>query len=311
MSKPRFLISPVGILLVGILAVSSSSIMIRYAQEHAGSIAIAAGRMSVASAILIPIALLRNRVELRGLGARGWGMTLLAGTFLAIHFASWITSLAYTNITSSIVIVSTLPLWVALLSPRLLGETLENTVVAGLLIALLGTALMALLNSCSLATGNLACPPLYQLLGTRSFLGDALALLGALSGAGYIVLGRDVRRDLSILPYTAIVYGASAILLLALTTLFKQTLFGLSSQAYLWMVLLAIIPQIMGHSSFNYALGFLPAAKVSIAILGEPIGTILLAYLILGEQPGAGRLVGAILILIGIYIASNQREKTI
>lgn len=177
----------------------------------------------------------------------------------------------------------------------------------GLLIALFGSFLIAVVDACQISRA-ITCPGLADLFSARAFLGDLLALAGALSGAAYMLLGRSLRSRLSIIPYITLVYGAAAVALIALSFATGQSFVGFSNQTYGWLVLLALIPQLLGHSSFNYALGYLPAAFVSITILGEPIGTIFLAYLILGEAPEAGRSLGAILILIGILVAVRNKN---
>jgi drug/metabolite transporter (DMT)-like permease len=295
---------PLTVIGLGILAVSTASLLIRFAQQDAGSLAIAAARLSLASLILIPLALWRNHSELRALPLRDLLLASASGALLALHFATWITSLAHTSVTSSIVLVSTLPLWVALVSPAFLKERADRAVWLGLGLASLGTIWIALLDVCSFSPSP-SCPPLSEVLGGGAFLGDGLALAGAWAGAGYMLIGRGLRSRLSLLSYVTLVYSAAAVLLLVAAALAGQTLAGLPAQTYGWLVLLALIPQLLGHSSFNYALGHLPASFVSLTLLGEPIGTILLAFLFLGELPGAARVVGAILILAGIAIAAR------
>ncbi|MBI3158536.1 MAG: DMT family transporter [Chloroflexi bacterium] len=295
---------PVISIIVGIAAVSTASLLIRLAQNEASSLTIAAIRLSLASLVLIPLALLRYRREIASLSSKEFILALGSGAFLAIHFAAWITSLAYTSVASSIVLVSTLPIWVAIASPMILGESAERRVFAGLALASLGSLLIALLDVCTIA-GQFRCPPSSELAGGTAFIGDLLALVGAWSGAGYMLIGRLLRKRLSIIPYITLVYSASAVLLMASAILTGQQILGFSTPTYAWLVLLALVPQLLGHSSFNYALGHLPASFVSITLLGEPVGTIILAYFFLGEVPGMYKLVGAILILSGIIVASR------
>nr|MBC8503358.1 DMT family transporter [Chloroflexota bacterium] len=132
----------------GILAVSTSSIFIRYAQADAPSIVIAAGRLTLASIILAGIAILRYRSELRNLTRRELGLALLSGFFLAIHFATWITSLEYTTVASSVVLVSTSPLWVALLAPLTIREPVARVVLLGMGLALIGGLIVGLNDTC-------------------------------------------------------------------------------------------------------------------------------------------------------------------
>jgi drug/metabolite transporter (DMT)-like permease len=298
----------------GILAVSTASIFIRYAQA-AGvpSLVIAAGRLLFASLILAPITVVTRRAELAQLG-RGpsgralLGLGLLSGGFLALHFASWISSLAYTSVASSVVLVSTTPLWVALLAPFTLKERLPRLVLVGLALALAGGGIVAFSDACAWQNGTLVCPPALAFIQGQAFLGDLLALGGALMGAAYIIIGRRLRSQVSLLSYIFIVYGMAALTLLGIMLLSGGRLWGYPPLVYLWLLLLAVVPQLLGHSSFNWALRYLSAAYVSITLLGEPIGSTLLAYIFLGETPTALKIFGAILILAGIVIASRSNK---
>ncbi len=140
----------------------------------------------------------------------------------------------------------------------------------------------------------------------QGFLGDMLAICGAIAGAGYLLIGRKLRAKMSLIGYISMVYGMAAVVLIIIMLSAGLPAFGYSPQTYLWLILLAIIPQLFGHSTFNWALGYLSAAFVSITFVGEPIGSTILAYFILHEKPTLVKVVGGILILIGIYIASRS-----
>ncbi|MCB9136365.1 MAG: DMT family transporter [Anaerolineales bacterium] len=299
-------ISPVFIISLGILAVSTASIFIRFAQENAPSLVIAAFRLTLASLVLGPLAWRGYRRELQALSKREWWLGILSGIFLALHFATWITSLEYTSVASSVVIVTTTPLWVALLSPLVLRERIGKTVAIGLVLSLAGGITVALSEACMLSGGQFTCGGGEALVQSTAALGNTLALLGAFSAAGYLLIGRSLRTKLSLIPYIFVVYGIAAVMLIFTMFGFGKSPFGYPPLTYLWFLLLALVPQLLGHSSFNWALGYLPASFVSITLLGEPIGTIILAYLILKESPAPLELIGAILILTGIYIASQK-----
>ena len=300
---------PILVISIGILAVSTASIFIRFAQEDAPSIVIAAYRLTLASLVLGPVAWLHHRAELRALTRRDVLLGFLSGVFLAIHFATWITSLEFTSVTSSVVIVTTTPLWVAILSPLVLQEPIGRSVVIGLMLSLTGGVTVALNESCTLTGMQFACPGMATLFQTSSAIGNTLALFGAFSAAGYILIGRSLRTKLSLIPYIFVVYGIAAIILIVTMIGFGNSPVGYPPITYLWFLLLALIPQLLGHSSFNWALGYLPASFVSITLLGEPVGTIILAYIILHESPASVELIGAILILVGIYIASQKPKR--
>jgi drug/metabolite transporter (DMT)-like permease len=292
-------------LIGGILAVSAASIFITFAQEWVPSIVIAAWRLAVASLVLAPLAVTRNRGELTSLSRRELWPAVLSGLFLALHFASWISSLQFTSVASSVVLVTTTPLWVALLSPLILLEPIRRTVGIGMMIALAGGVLVAISDSCAWQD-RLVCSGLDEVLGARATLGNFLALFGAWMAAGYILIGRRLRARMTLIPYVFLVYGMAALVLIVIMLLSGQAAFGYPPQAYFWMILLALVPQLLGHSAFNWALAYLPASFVSVALFGEPIGSIILAYFVLGQQPGAINLLGCALILAGIFIATRE-----
>ena len=157
--------------------------------------------------------------------------------------------------------------------------------------------------------GRILCPGLDEFLRGRAFFGDLLALVGALAGAGYLLIGRRLRVSVSALTYVFVVYGMAALVLIGIMLVAGQSPISYPPMTYLWFVLLALVPQLIGHSTYNWALGYLSAAYVSIALLGEPIGSTILAYILLDETPSGLKIFGAILILIGIYVASRSEVR--
>jgi drug/metabolite transporter (DMT)-like permease len=294
------------VLAIGVLASSTASIFIRFAQESAPSLVIAAYRVGIASFILVLIVSIRKDVTIKEIKGRNLWLSIVAGIFLAAHFATWVTSLEYTTVASSVVLVSTSPLFVAVFSPIFLKEGVNPILRYALALSLLGTTIIALSDSC-LSTDGFRCPPIQSFFAGNALKGDLLALGGALSGAGYMLIGRKVREKVSLLPYITLVYSVAAIILFLMVAGAGQPVTGFPPTIYILFGLLAIIPQLVGHSSINWALRFLTAAFVSITLLGEPIGSSILAMIILGETPGWLMVVGAILILSGIVIASLLR----
>ncbi len=292
-------------LLLAILAVSTASIFIRFAQREAPSLVIAALRLTIASLVLAPYAAVRSGQELRKITHQDLLLGLLSGSFLVIHFATWITSLEYTSVASSVVLVSTGPLWVALLAPLFLKERLRSQAVLGLVFALIGGTVIGLSDSCTLAD-TLTCPPLSKFLVGRAFTGNLLALIGAWAVAFYLIIGRKLRARLSLTSYIFIVYGMAAVGLIGIMLIAKESPFGYQPVTYLWILLLALIPQLIGHSTYNWALRYLPAAMVSVTTLGEPVGSAILAYFILKESPTVLTIAGGVLILFGIYLTSRN-----
>lgn len=300
--------NPVLMTLAGILFVSTASLFIRYAQAEASSIVIAAVRMLVASLVLVPMALVRGARHPVHLSRQEWGKGLLAGAFLALHFATWITSLEYTSIASSVVLVTTTPLWVALLSPLVLKEKIRRAVWIGLLISVVGGVIVGLGNICHLDSGGLTCQA--QGLTGKAMWGNALALFGAWMAAGYMLMGRQLRKKLDTVSYTALVYGTAAALLLIVVVLRAEPVFSYPPQTYFWLLALGLVPQLLGHSLLNWALKYISAAYVSLTLLGEPIGTSILAYIFLKESPTLLEGVGAVLILLGIVVGSVRRTAS-
>jgi drug/metabolite transporter (DMT)-like permease len=269
--------------------------------------------MGLAALILLPYTLWKHGPELKSLSRSDLKLSILAGFLLAIHFASWITSLEYTSVASSVVLVTTTPLWVALFAPLFLGEKTSRIAILGMIIALLGGAVIAISDVCVWLPGGISCQKSLADLGSKTILGDGLALLGAVAAACYLMIGRRLRAKISLTPYIFLVFSASAVFLV-LTMLFTVGIPPVYPvKVYSWLLLLAIVPQLIGHSIFNWSLKYLPTGYVAVNLLGEPIGSTILAYFFLSEIPSGVKLIGAILILAGIVIASfiqNSQTKS-
>ena len=291
-SRTRLLLS----LAMGIIAVSFASILIRFAQgEGMPTLTIAAWRLIFASAILLPYAWATRRVEIRGLARREWLLLAASGVFLGFHFATWIASLGYTSVASSVVLVSMGPVFVGLGSWLFLGERPGLKMSVGIALAAIGSVIISWSDF-----GQ----------GQDQLLGDLLALAGAVFVAGYLMIGRRVRGQLSLATYIAIVYGVAMLTLIAIVLVLRQPTFGFSPAAYGYTLALALGPQVIGHSTLNWALRYLSATFVSIVTLAEPIGSGVLAYLILGEAVTWLTGVGAASVLSGIYIASRAEMES-
>jgi drug/metabolite transporter (DMT)-like permease len=288
------------VLLVGIFAVSMASILIRFArQAGVPALMVAAYRLSIATLVLSPIVLRRHTAELKRLTRRDWLAALASGVFLALHFATWVSSLDYTTVTSSVVLVTTGPIWVALASWLFLREKLSRPIVIGLIVSVGGGVIVGLSDSAG-----------FGLAGSQLW-GDSLALAGAWFVAGYLLIGRQLRDRMSLIVYIFIVYGSAAVMLIALGLAsgasFTADAAGVPYQSIglLWLILMALFPQLLGHSSYNYALRFLPTTYVAVVALAEPVGTSILAFFLLNELPPPLTMLGASVILIGIAIASR------
>jgi len=278
----------------GIIAISFGSILIRLAD--APPLVIAAWRMLLATIVLTPWAWPRFRAECRDM-TRGEAIALvLAGVSLAVHMSTWVASLSLTTVASSVILVQTNPIFVALASRFLLKEHISRLGAAAIALTMLGTIVVSY--------GDLA-------ISGSALIGDLLAVAGAIGGSAYILFGRTVRRRLSTIAYVWPCYGIAAVLLLALCLVAGQSLTGYSGATYLVLLGLALVPQVIGHSVFNWALSRFSIILVTLALLGEPIGATILAVLILGETPPATALLGSPLVMLGIYLAARAEQREV
>lgn len=289
------------ILVLGVAVASVAAIIIRFAQQDAPSLVIAALRLGFASLLITPFAISRCPAELRRLQIPDFGLLVASGLFLALHFGAWITSLEYTSVASSAVLVQTTPLWVAVLIFFLKGDKPQPGVLVGLVATLIGGWLIAVRSS-----GVSLFQPGAE---NTNFVGNMLALAGALCMAAYLLIGARLRRSLSLLSYIWVVYSSAAVFLAITVFITGQKFSGFPSSVYLWCLVLAIGPQLIGHTSFNHALRFLPTVVVSVGLLGEPVGSVILAFLIFNQPPTIIEIVGGCLILAGISLASISQVK--
>jgi len=286
-----------GILITGITAISFAAIFIRFCDD-VPAIMIATYRLCIASVILLAIVRIRGR-SLKGIGRKDLFLSLLGGLFLSLHFITWITSLKYTSVASSVVLVTTNPIFVGIFSWLLLRERQNIELILGIVLCFFGSVLIALGDGGSQGFT----------LTHRALTGDLLALAGAVMASGYLIVGSRVRERLDILTYITVVFSISAFFLLVTSMALGIPFTGYRAGSYLFMVLLAVIPQLIGHTSLNWALKHLKASMVAITILGEPIGATILAYLFFTESVGGMQLTGMTLIFAAIIIASRKGKK--
>jgi drug/metabolite transporter (DMT)-like permease len=273
---------------IGIIAISTASIFIKLCD--APVLIIATYRMMLASLMLTPFACYERTW-------RGWekdkiGWLLLSGLFLSLHFAFWIASLKYTSVASSVVLVTTHPIFVGIGGWLFLKERLGSDLILGIALSVLGSGWISY--------GDMS-------LSREALMGDGLAFLGAIAASGYLLVGRKMRKDQVLLSYIFPVYSTAGLILILFALIFQQSFWGYSSSTYLYLFLLALVPQLIGHTTFNWALKYLPASVVAISVLGEPIGSTLLAYFILGEGLTIWKVIGGISIFAGILIALRKK----
>ena len=276
-------------LLTGVTAVSFAAVLIRLADAPA--LVVAASRMTLAAVIISPAALIYSRSSFVRLTRRERLLTGGSATCLALHFAFWIASLSYTSVASSVILVSTDSIMIALVSHFMMKEPVSPQAASGIAVAFIGMVI--------LGWGDFR-------VGSRELLGDGLAMLGAAAAAGYLIVGRQVRGQVPLLPYITVVYAGAAVLLLASVLAAGDTFVGYSTNTYVMLALVALIPQVVGHSSLNWALRYITASLVAVSKMAEPIGATLLALLILQETPSMTGVLGGAFILGGVYLALRR-----
>lgn len=292
----------VPLLVLGLLSVSTAAVLVRLAGRaipgQAGldglsvddSLAIAFWRISLASILLLPCWMSpTRRAAVLALPQAQKVRLLVGGLLLGLHFALWLSSLAYTSVASSVLLVTTTPIWVGLLSPWVVGERPSNRTWVGIAIALLGAVVVAMQPSSVAEDG-------------RVLLGNGLALGGAIAASGYLMLGRKLRASLDFLAYTAATLTGAWLVLAATVLAMGVSVWGYSAAAWGLLVLLALVPQLLGHGSLTYVLRWIGAEVVAVVLLGEPIGAAILAWLLLGELPDSSVFLGGPLLLAGLAI---------
>ena len=294
------------VLCIGILSSSSASLIIRAAQREVSSVVIAVYRMAIATILLVPFVYFRQRNTLISMSRRQWLLGVLSGVLLAFHFWAWITSLEYTTVASSTILVSSMPVFVVLFSPILLKENTSSVIYFGIGFAFFGGAIIAMSDTCAVNSLQIACPSWNDFVSDSALLGDSLAVLGAICGAGYFLIGRYMRSSIPVLTYIFVVYGMAAITLVVVALIYQLPLMGYGQQTYLWLLLLALVPQLIGHSSFNWSLRYLSVSYVTMVAIAEPVAATGLAWMFLREVPTWSQMVGGILCLCGIAYASRK-----
>jgi len=286
--KPNF--PPNLALLVSIVAVSTASILIR--MSDAGPLAIAAYRLIFATIILLPFFLRSGGFKRLIDSSRMDLLTLIGvGFVLAFHFASWISSLNFTSVASSVLFVHIDPIFVAAVSHFILKERINRSTLLGIVIAFAGTSIIAL--------GDVVT-------GKTKLYGDLLALIGAIMLGIYILSGRRIRQNLDLVSYVTPVYATSALVLTVGCLVTGTRLTPYPPREYLLFFAIAVVPMIFGHTVYNWALKYVSAPVVSISLLGEPVGATILAFLFLNEMPTLPTIIGGVITLAGIYMCARS-----
>jgi drug/metabolite transporter (DMT)-like permease len=284
---------------VGLAALSFGAIFARFAQSHGlPSLAVAALRLGLAALIVTPLAWRGpSRRSLLALDRHQSMLASGAGFFLALHFATWISSLEYTSVANSTALVTTNPVWIALASLALFDEKPSRMTVAGIAISLSGSLLIFWSGGRAGADGD------------NAWLGNALALTGSVCFSAYLLVGRRLRAGMPLLAYIWLAYGAAASFLLLACGAGGIPLTGYAAPAYLAALALALIPQLLGHTAYNWSLRHVSPTFVAVVTLGEPVGSAILAWLIFGESFAPAQATGFALLLAGIYLAAVSEDR--
>lgn len=279
-----------------VVAVSFAAVFARLAGE-APPFAIAFLRLGFASAILTPVYILSRREPGPAFSLPGGARVMIgaAGLCLALHFATWISSIFYTSVASSALLVSTHPVFVAVIGWLVLREPIGPRGAAGVALGLGGSILLAL--------GDRG-------LGDTNLMGDSLALIGGFAAALYFLAGRRMRTSGAVIEYVYPVYLVAAVSLGLLCLLTRTPVAGYSRATYGWILAMALVCQVIGHTLLNWSLRFVKAYVVAAAVLAEPVGAAVLAYLVLGEPPPAHFYLGAPFILLGVFVVTSAESGT-
>ncbi|AOY78334.1 hypothetical protein BJL90_10695 [Clostridium formicaceticum] len=282
-------------LCIAVIGVSFSAILIR--STTAPSNIIAMYRMMITFLLFLPASLTKGRKEIKEICGKQLLLCCFSGIFLALHFITWMTSLKYTTVASSTILVGLQPIFTAVIGYFLYKEKLSKKGFLGMLLTISGSSMIGFFSFHA---------------GEGHFYGNILALLGGLFGALYIIIGRGIRKKISTLIYGFIVYGTCTVLLVIINLMLKLPFVGYTHKDYILFLAMAVLCTIGGHTIFNWSLKYIEANKVSITMLGEPVGATILAVLFLKEIPSFWQVLSGILILIGLYIFMGIGEdKTV
>jgi len=284
---------------VAMVSISFASIFIKWSESP--PFVIAAYRLGLTCLLLLPFMLWTGGFsKIRAFNRKEALLVLLSGVVLTFHFGLWIVSLTLTLVSTSVILVTSHPIFVAAISHFLLKEQVKRIAALGIAIAFSGVAVIAISD--------------YG-VGNDTLLGDLFAFLGGICAGIYFLSGRVARQTLAVAPYAFSVYGIAAVLLFLSGGIAGDNLMVIDGRELVLFLLMAIIPTILGHTMFNYALKRVPAHIISTSVLGEPVGASLLAYLLIaGEEPGPAIILGGALVVFGLYIVLTKgmaEEKSV
>lgn len=283
MNTPR--INPYIVLFIGVLSVSTSAILVKLIS--APSSVIAFYRLFFSVIIMLPLFLSKYIPELRRVTKRDWMFSLISGAFLAFHFILWFESLNYTSVASSTVLVTLQPLFVFIASYFVFKEKVSIKTIISSMIAITGSVLIS--------WGD------FYISG-KALYGDILALLACALITFYLMFGQSVRKRLSLITYTFLVYMMSAVILFFYVLVTGDSFYPYETNEWFYFILLAVFPNLLGHTLFNWSLKWVTASTISIAILFEPVGASIMAYFLLNETLVWTQIIGGLIVIGGIVL---------
>lgn len=278
-------------LVIGVIAVSTSAIFVKLATAPAPVIAFY--RLFFSTVLIAPFFFLKHISELKNLSKKEWVYSTIAGVFLAFHFILWFESLHYTSVASSVVLVTLQPLFAFIGTYFFFKEKVSIVAICSGLIAITGSVIIS--------WGD------FKISGIALF-GDLLALAACAMITAYLLFGQEIRKRHSLTLYTFIVYGISSVTLLGYCLVLRYPLAPYPQADWIYFLLLAVIPTLLGHSLFNWSLKWVSTNTISIMILFEPVGSIILAYYFLGEKMIVPQIIGGIIIMLGIILFVFERQ---
>ena len=284
-------------LFVGLTAISTSVLFIRWAAS-APAETVAVWRTVFGASLLVPVAAMKARSEIREMSVREWALIAGSGIFLGLHFVTWIASLYHTSVASASALVAVSPLFLAVLGYFLLQERLSGRQLASLFLAVAGVTALGWIDRSP--TGQAVAHPL---------LGNALALSAAGFVSVYLLIGRIVRQRRSWLAYVAPVYVVTALTTVVVALVQGIPLLGWGWEIYALCLGMAFVPHLLGHGSLNWSLKYLSATTAGLASLGVPVLSSAWGAVAFYEVPSplAIGAMGLILVALGLFIAAGRR----
>lgn len=275
-------------LFVAMVSVGLASPLIRLAS--APPVVVATYRMTISAIIFLPFLVSSHKRKVR-LPIRDLLSLLLPAALLSLHFILWISSLSYTSVLASTVLVTTNPIFVPIFSYLIFREKTKRSLFLGIIVAFAGSVLIGVAS--------------HNAVSKTTNFGNLLALLGAMAVSLYLLVTRRLRKKFDLLSYVSVVYLFSSVILILFSLVTRQKIFGYSPRTYFYLFLIALVPQVIGHTLYNWSLKYFSPSFIAVTILGEPVFAAIFAFILLKETPLPLEIAGAVVIMLGIYLSTR------